>query len=217
MKRVLHVVDTLGAGGIETTFLNVVRAWRRDPAWAAHDVLACAGGILEEPFRAAGAAVTVTARQGELERALTRGYDIIHFLIDRSACRMLPFAVAQTRAAVVYGKGYDLAGTFRLNDGLAWQPDESLLWGADAATFTTSALAAGYAMPADRGEVLGKAADVRHFLAVPEVDASTPLRIVCVANLHALKRLGDLIAAVARLRRELPGVRVRLVGADPGR
>jgi glycosyltransferase involved in cell wall biosynthesis len=37
-----------------------------------------------------------------------------------------------------------------------------------------------------------------------------------VANLHARKRLGDLVRAVARLRTEFPTLRVRLVGADGG-
>jgi glycosyltransferase involved in cell wall biosynthesis len=161
--------------------------------------------------------VTVTAAQDELERAVTQPHAVVHFLFERCAYRLLPSVVARSGAAVVCGKGYDMAGMFRLNDGLRWQPDESMLWGADAVTFTTTDLADRYDVPAGRGTVLGKAADVRPFLSLQAPDLDTPLRIVCVANLHARKRLGDLVTAVARLREELPAVCVRFVGADDGR
>jgi glycosyltransferase involved in cell wall biosynthesis len=217
MTRVLHVIESLAAGGIETTFLNMLRAWRREPAWADHHVLACAGGALEAPYRDAADVVTIEAGQRELERAVLQSYDVIHFLFERCAYRLLPFVVAHAHAAVVYGKGYDMAGMFRLNDGLAWQADESMLWGADETTFTTADLMRGYAAPPERCEVLGKAADVRHFLSMPPPGALTPLRIVCVANLHARKRLGDLVTAVARLQKDIPLVQVRFVGTDNGR
>jgi glycosyltransferase involved in cell wall biosynthesis len=165
-------------------------------------------------YRAAADAVTIAAAHHELAQAALQPYDVIHFLFERCAYRLLPLVVARSRAAVVYGKGYDMSGMCRLNDGLAWQPDESMLWGADAVTFTTTELAGGYDMPAGRGEVLGKAADVEPFLSLQPANAFTPQRIVCVANLHARKRLGDLITAVARLRQEMPDVRVRFAGAD---
>ena len=214
MIRALHVLESLAAGGIETTFLNMLRAWRLEAPWAAHDVLAFAGGALEDSYRACADSVTVTTAPRELERAVLQPYDVIHFLFDRCAYRLLPLVVARTETPVVYGKGYDLGGRVRANDGLAWQPDESLLWGADLATFTTAGLAAAYDVPPGRGDVLGKAASIDRFLSLPPADASTPPRIVCVANLHALKRLGDLVVAVSRLRAELPEVRVRFVGAD---
>jgi glycosyltransferase involved in cell wall biosynthesis len=211
--RVLHVTESLAAGGIETTFLNVLRAWRADP-WAAHDVLAFAGGALEKRYRECADAVDVAHAWSRLEGAILQPYDAIHFLFERCAYRLLPFAAGHTRAAIVYGKGYDMGGRFRTNDGLAWQPDESLLWGADAATFTTDGLAAAYDVPAGIGHVLGKAAAIDRFLQLEPATPATPCRIVCVANLHALKRLGDLVAAVARLRADVPGVCVRFVGAD---
>ena len=107
-----------------------------------------------------------------------------------------------------------MGGMFRLNDGLAWQPDESMMWGADGVTFTTTDLAAGFKTPQDRASILGKAADVQRFMALAPPGASTPRRIVCVANLHARKRLGDLLTAVARLQPDFRDVRVRFVGAD---
>jgi glycosyltransferase involved in cell wall biosynthesis len=214
MMRVLHVIESLGGGGIETTFLNVLRAWRREPAWAAHDVLALAGGTLEEPYRAAARSVRIATARRDLERIALEPHDVVYFLFDRCAYRLLPFVVAHTTSAVVYGKGYDMGGRFRTNDGLAWQPDESMLWGADVATFTTDGLAAVYDAPPGRGYTLGKAASIERFLSLEPPSASTPPRIVCVANLHALKRLGDLMAAVARVRRTVPGVSVRFVGAD---
>lgn len=212
--RILHVLDTCGAGGIETTFANMLRAWRSRPPWAEHDVLASEGGALEDTLRQAGAHVWITASPDAATAVLARRYDVIHFLNDRMAWRWIPVAIARSSAAVVYSKGYDLAGTFRLNDGLCWQPDESLMWAADRMTFTTSALAAGYTAPPHRSTMLGKAADTRHFLDLPAVTDDTPERIVCVANLHALKRLADLVRAVARLSPAHPKVRLRLVGDD---
>ena len=224
MLRILHVTESLAAGGIETTFLNVLRAWRQEPAWAIHDVLAFSGGSLEGAYQQSADAVTVTSLQQELERAVLGAYDLIYFTFERCAYRLLPFTVSHSRAAVVYGKGYDMGGMFRLNDGLEWQADESMMWGADAVTFTTTDLASGFdlgqsfrlkaeATPC-RSTVLGKAADVQRFMSLAPPDASTPRRIVCVANLHARKRLGDLLTAVARLQPDFRDVRVRFVGAD---
>lgn len=216
MMRVLHVIESLAAGGIETTFLNMLRAWRAEPAWAEHHVLAFAGGPLEGPYRETADSLTITASQDELEQAVLAPHDVIYFLFERCAFRLLPLAAGRSRAAVVYGKGYDMGGMFRLNDGLTWQPDESMMWGSDRTTFTTGDLAGGFDLPAARCDVLGKAASIGPFLEIAEVHPLTPNRIVCVANLHARKRLGDLIGAVAALRAEIPDVRVRLVGADEG-
>jgi glycosyltransferase involved in cell wall biosynthesis len=215
--RVLHVIESLAAGGIETTFLNMLRAWRQEPAWAEQHVLAFAGGPLDAAYREAADALTITASQDELERAVLEPYDVIYFLFERCAFRLLPFAAAHSRAAIVYGKGYDMGGMFRLNDGLAWQPDESMMWGSDRATFTTQDLAAGFDLPASRCQTLGKAAAIAPFLALPEVSPVAAPRIVCVANLHARKRPGDLITAASRLRLTVPEIRVRFVGADDGR
>lgn len=212
--RVLHVIESLAAGGIETTFLNVLEAWRADAPWASHDVLALADGALGARYRAVAAAVHVTPAADDIEPLVCGAYDLVHFTFERCAVRWLPLVVAQSRAAVVYGKGYDMAGMFRLDGGFPWQPDESLMWGADTTTFTTESLAQAFHAPPGRTAVLGKAADVRRFAALAVADAATPRRVVCVANLHARKRLGDLLAAVAAVRRDLPDVTVRFVGAD---
>ena len=214
--RVLHVLESLGAGGIETTFLNVLRDWREAPPWAAHEVLAWSGGALEGAYRRAADAVILAAEPEAWERALLGPYDVIHFTFERSACRMLPFAISRSRAAVVYGKGYDMGGMFRLERQFAWQPDESLMWGADRVTFTTASLAARFTAPHQRSTVLGKAAAVQRFAVLQPPDLTTPRRIVCVANLHARKRLGDLVTAVARLRTEFDDLSVRFAGADDG-
>jgi len=216
MIRVLHVIESLAAGGIETTFLNMLRTWRQQPAWAEHHVLAFTGGPLDDAYRETADSLTVTASQDELEQAVLAGYDVIYFLFERCAFRLLPFAAAHSRAALVYGKGYDMGGMFRLNDGLTWQPDESMMWGSDRTTFTTEDLAGGFDLPALRRDVLGKAASIGPFLEIAEVYPFTANRIVCVANLHARKRLGDLVTAVAALRSEIPDVCVRFVGADEG-
>lgn len=212
--RILHVLDTCGAGGIETTFLNILRHWRTQPPWAEHDVVAVAGGALEAAFREVTGSVVIAPTSDAMMTALHGEYDAVYVLVDRMAYRWLPFLAASSRAALVYGKGYDLAGTFRVNDGVCWQPDESAMWGCDQVTYTTATLAAGYAVPDGRTAVIGKAADVRHFLDVAPIGPGTPTRIVSIANLHALKRLGDLMHAVARLRPSHHDVRLRLVGLD---
>lgn len=214
--RVLHVVESLAAGGIETTFLNVLRAWRAAPAWARHEVLALTGGALEPAYRATADGVIVASEADDIEQVLAQAHDVVYFTFERSAVRWLPVLVAASRAAVVYGKGYDMGGMFRSDGGFAWQADESLMWGVDAVTFTTAPLAASFDVPVARSTVLGKAAAVRRFAALAPPDASTPPRIVCVANLHTRKRLSDLVAAVAALRADVPDVTVRFVGADNG-
>lgn len=214
--RVLHVIESLAAGGIETTFLNVLRSWRRTAPWATHHVLAFSGGALEAAYREAADAVTIAAGLEEQVRLLAAPWEVVYFTFERCAVRLLPLAIARSRAAVVYGKGYDMGGMFRLNDGFRWQPDESVMWGADHLTFTTAPLAQGFELPPQRATVLGKAADVGKFLALAPPDASTPRRIVCVANLHARKRLGDLALAVSSLRRDWPDLTLRFVGADDG-
>lgn len=214
--RVLHVIESLAPGGIETTFLHVLRAWRAAAPWATHHVLAFAGGALDAEYRAAADEVTIAAALDDQTRTLLAPWDVVYFTFERCAARLLPLAVSRSRAAVVYGKGYDMGGMFRLNDGFAWQPDESMMWAADHVTFTTGRLAGGFDAPAGRTTVLGKAADVRRFTGIPPADALTPPRIVCVANLHARKRLGDLLQAVAAVRTHVPGLCVRFVGADGG-
>jgi len=212
--RVLHVIESLAAGGIEPTLVNALRARRQAPPWATHDVVALAGGALEDAYRQAADAVTIAATEDALERTVLGPCDVVHFTFERCAYRLLPLVAARSGAALVYGKGYDMGGMARLNDGLAWQPDESMMWAADHVTFTTGQLAAGFAVPPGRSTVLGKAAAVRRFAALPPADPSTPNRIVCVANLHARKRLGDLVRAVSRLRPRVADLSVRFVGAD---
>jgi len=215
LPRILHVIDTCGAGGIETTFLNVLRVWQADAPWGEHRLLALGSGVLEPAFREVTSETTVTSEADALAAVLTRPHDVVHFLFERVACRWVPFVVGHSAAAVVYGKGYDMAGAFRAGDGFRWQPDESVMWGCDRVTFTTEPLAHTYGAPAGRSTVLGKAADIGAFLNIPEIEPDTPLRIVCVANLHRLKRLSDLIRAAARLQIDYPRLRVRFVGADP--
>lgn len=214
MNRVLHVLDSCGAGGMETTFLNVLNAWTREPAWAEHHVLAFEGGALESAFRAVAEKLIVSPDRHVIQRALGGAHALVHFLFVRAAYEWLPWTIATAGSAVLYGKGYDMAGTARSSDGLRWQPDESLMWASDGVTFTTTALEAHYTTPPSRTTVLGKAADVQRFETTPEVSPSTPDRIVCVANLHALKRLDDLLYAFARLREPRPTARLRLVGED---
>ena len=197
---------------METTFLHVLRNFRIADDSIRHDVLAFAGGALEESYRAAAERVTIGCDAGTIERHLAEPYDLVHVLFERCAYRVLPYLMARTATPVVYGKGYDMGGMYRLNEGLQWQADESMLAACDGMTFTTPHLAQGYDLPPGRTTVLRKAADVARFEALPAPDASTRNRIVCVANFHPRKRLGDLILALERIVRTVPDAEVRLVG-----
>jgi glycosyltransferase involved in cell wall biosynthesis len=54
--------------------------------------------------------------------------------------------------------------------------------------------------------------DVERFQASPDPSPTAPPRIVCVAHLHARKRLSDLVRAIAIVRQQIPGVELHLVG-----
>jgi glycosyltransferase involved in cell wall biosynthesis len=210
--RVLHVLESLAPGGIERTFLNVLRASRLRDETIRHDVLAFQGGALEPACREAVHDLTIAPDRASLDACLREPYDLVHVLFERCAYRLLPRLLALTTTPVVYGKGYDMGGMYRLNEGLIWQPDESMLVACDGITFTTADLARGYTVPAGRTAVLRKAADVLAFSALPPPDHDTPPRVVCVANLHPRKRLGDLVLALTGIRRELPHAELRFVG-----
>jgi glycosyltransferase involved in cell wall biosynthesis len=206
------VLESLVAGGIETTFLHVLKAISAAPDGTRHKVLAFAGGLLEDAYQEV-ATTHVTGDRRAIEAILSRQYDVVHVLFDRCAHRLMPFLLARTQSAVVYAKGYDMGSVYRLTEGLSWSPDEAMLAACDGVTFTTPHLARGFDVPPGRVTVLRKVADVRTFAQVPPVTSSTPPHIVCVANLHPLKRLGDLIRAMPRVQKVVPDVTLRLVGA----
>ncbi len=210
--RMLHVLESFAPGGMETTFLHVLRAFRAMDETVRHDVLAFGGGPLEARYRQTAHEVVVGCSPATLDATLAQPYDLVHILFDRCAYRLLPFLLARTTVPVVYGKGYDLGGMYRLNEGLRWQADESMLAACDAVTFTTASLAAGYDIEPGRTTVLGKAADVERFQAIADPGDATPDRIVCVANLHPRKRLADLILALERIVPAVPAASLRLVG-----
>ena len=210
--RMLHVLESFAPGGMETTFLNVLRQFRIADDAIRHDVLAFAGGALEGAYRDAAHSVRVGCTAATIDEQLAEPYDVIYILFERCAYRLLPQLLARSRTPVVYGKGYDMGGMYRLNEGLRWQADESMLMACDATTFTTRQLAAGYEGTPDRATVLCKAADVQRFQTLRDPDLTTPARVVSVANLHPRKRLGDLILALEQIAGLVPDVTLRLVG-----
>lgn len=210
--RFLHVLESLAPGGMETTFLNALLAFRTSDPSIEHHVLAFAGGALEGRYREASSSLTIGCSDETLDACLAAPHHLVHLLFERCAYRLMPQLLGHSRAAVVYGKGYDMGSMSRLNDGFTWQADESMLAAASRATFTTAALAGGFRVPGGRTTVLRKAADVRRFAALAAPDWATPLRITCVANLHPRKRLGDLIMAFRVVRQSEPRAELRLIG-----
>ena len=210
--KILHVTESFAAGGIETTFLHMLRAFRTLAPRVRHEVLAFASGPLEDAYRQSCEHVTLAPEWQAAAACRARGADVIHILFERCAYRLIPDLVARDSVPVVYGKGYDLAAMYRANEGLHWQADESLLVASTSATFTTRSLAGQYNVPAGHSTVLGKAADVKRFEQLPMPTRATPRRILCVANLHGRKRVGDLVEALALVRARVPGATLRLVG-----
>jgi glycosyltransferase involved in cell wall biosynthesis len=210
--RVLHVLESLAPGGMETTFLNMLRARGATlPAIESH-VLAFDGGALEDSYRAVARSLIIGQDSRTIDGCLDEGYDVVHILFERCAYRLMPRIVGRRRTPVVYSKGYDMGGMYRLNEGLHWQADVSMLVAADGVTFTTSELTAGYELPAGRAMSLRKAVDVSRFAELAAPDSSTPQRIVCIANLHPRKRLGDLVQALVMIRHQIPDAELRFVG-----
>lgn len=209
--RVLHVLETLAAGGVETTFLHVLK--HLSPAMT-HDILAFAGGALESEYRAIANRVTIARRTRDLEALLDDGaYDVAYILFERCAERLLPLLITRTATAVVYGKNYDFSGQWRTTEGFEWTPDDAMMAACDGATFTTPSLAAGYApQETARGCVLGKGAHVTPLLSIDPPAAETGNRILVIANPHPRKRLGDLVAALAVVRQAVPDAEVRVLG-----
>lgn len=210
--RMLHVLESCAPGGMETTFLNVLSVFREAEPSIEHHVLAFAGGPLEARYRQQAHQVAIGCDSRTIDSHVAANYDVVHVLFERCAYRIVPQLLARSSTPVVYGKGYDMGGMYRLNEGLCWQADETLLAACSGATFTTPQLAEGYRLPSGRTTVLRKAADVRRFAALPAPAPATPQRIVCVANLHPRKRLGDLILALPRVQMHVPGAELRLVG-----
>ena len=209
--RVLHIVESLAAGGVETTFLNVLRHL---PPSMTHDVLAFSGGALEGEYRSASSRLSIASSNAEIEQLLVdREYDVAHMLFERCAIRVMPTLVTRTSTAIVYGKNYDFSGQWRTTEGFHLSADDALMAACDAVTFTTPQLAAGYDRDEqERGTVLGKGANVTPLLAVPVARDATPDRILVIANPNPRKRLGDLIDALSIIRREYPGAHVRVIG-----
>ena len=208
--RILHVLESLDAGGIETTFLNVLRSMRAGSNLERHDVLAFAGGLLGSEYRSAANHLHVEDAEAAT-CVLRQRYDVVHVLFERSAMRILPYLLGQTGTAVVYGKGYDPGATLRLNDNLHWLADEAMLAACDGITFTTPLLSAGFRLPDGRATILGKAASVRRFAALASADTATPMRVLSIANLLPIKRHADLIYAHREVRRHVDA-ELRIVG-----
>ncbi len=215
VTRLLHVLETLAAGGVETTFLEVLRHLPR--TGVSHDVLAFAGGALEQEFRAVAHAVTIESHPERLRTFLCRDpYDVVHVLFERCALRLVPDLLTRTATRVVYGKNYDFSGQWRSTEGFTCPVDDALLAACDGVTFTTPQLARAFPDAADRATVLGKGANVRPLLDVPPPGADTPNRVLVIANPTPRKRLGDLVPALERVRLHVPDATVHVVGAgDP--
>jgi len=211
-RRVLHVVEALTAGGIETPFLHMLRAFPDASSQVLHDVMALQGGPLEEAYRAAAHDLLLPSTGAEINAVLDRGYDVVHVLFERCADRVLPYVLARGGAGVVYSKDYDQAAMYRMEGGFQWTAEESLLAACDAVTFNTSQLAALYDLPPGRATVLGKAFAFETFSRIADTMPDAPNRILCVANLHPQKRVWDLAPMLRAVRARVPDAEVRVVG-----
>jgi glycosyltransferase involved in cell wall biosynthesis len=177
-----------------------------------HEVLSFTGGSLEPAIAQAAHRVTITNEEHEIAALVDEGFSVVHLLFERCAHRLAPVLLARSGARIVYGKGYDIGSMYRTGGGFDWPAEESLLAACDAVTFTTPALASRFPHPPGRVCVLEKAVDVARFETVPELAPAAPPRILALANLHPRKRLDDLIAAMPRVRSQVPGAVLRIAG-----
>jgi glycosyltransferase involved in cell wall biosynthesis len=213
---ILHVIESMTPGGMETTFLKVLRALRildqpGEPAFS-HDVLSFASGPLEQGYRAASDSLFIGNSRTQIESVLKNNYDVIHVLFDRCAHRLAPFLFRDGRSAVVYGKGYDISAMYRMQGDFDWSAEDSLLAACDGVTFTTGPLSELYRIPEGSATVLEKAVDYESFARIPPPEEFVPERIICIANLQPRKRLGDLIPMLLNVRKQVPAAEVTIVG-----
>jgi glycosyltransferase involved in cell wall biosynthesis len=238
--RYLHVLESLQRGGVETTFLHMLRAFRTLPPSASgrqngsrpressrreekvretgpdvHDVLAFASGPLHREFANVAGRVVVASLPLDQAAALASDYDVVHILTERCAHRVAPMALAASDAALVYGKTYDGPAIARMQGVFDHAADESLLSASDAVTFTTLDLAAGYRLPPGRTTILRQAAAIATALDVPPITSDLPPRILTIANLHPRTRLADLIPVMRQVRLRVPRAELRVVGDGP--
>lgn len=219
--RYLHVLESLARGGVETTFLHMLRAFRAAPAGSGsggdggsdvHDVLAFTSGPLHREVSAVASRVIVSNLPLDLAAVLAHDYDVVHVLTERCAHRLGPLVVAVSDAALIYGKSYDAPAMARMYGRFDHAADESLLSASDAVTFTTLDLAAGYRLPPGRTTILRKAAAIADALEVPPITSDLPLRLLAIAHLHPRKRLEDLVPILRTVRQRVPRAELRIIG-----
>ena len=83
--RILHVLESFAAGGMETTFLHVLRNFRSADDSIRHDVLAFAGGALEAPYREAAHGVAIGCDPATLATHLAHRPTLCHERHDAAA------------------------------------------------------------------------------------------------------------------------------------
>jgi glycosyltransferase involved in cell wall biosynthesis len=217
--RYLHVLEALAHGGVEMTFLHMLRVFRATPApdggADVHDVLAFAPGPLHRDVAASANRVVVSNLPLDLAAVLAQDYDVVHVLSQRCAHRLAPLVVAGSDASLVYAKSYDTPAMWRMHGGFDDAADESVLSASDAVTFTTLDLAAGYRLPPGRTTILRKAAAITRMLDLPPIAPDLPPRLVTIGHLHPRKRLADLIPIMRIVRARVPRAELRIVGGGP--
>lgn len=209
--RVLHVLDSLARGSVETTFLNVLRAWHGSTTMS-HHVLALGDGPLRGDYTAAVPDLVVSSERAIIDTVLSRGFDVVHLLTDRTVLRLAPMLAGRSDVALVVGKSYDLAALFRIDRGRRLSWDDSAVAAADAVTFTTPQLAAEYSASPQRATALRKAAVVSRYIGIPLADASLPNRLLTIARLHPRRHIPDLMLMLAHVRARVPSADLQIVG-----
>lgn len=107
--RCLHVLDALDARGPVRALAHLLRLAALESALdvspMTHDVLALAGGPLEDEIRDHARRLTVAGSGLELTTAiLTRDYEVVHALDERIARRLAPLVTSAAAAAFVYSR-----------------------------------------------------------------------------------------------------------------
>ncbi len=214
--RYLHVLESFARGGVETTFLHMLRVFRAAPPPDAgaeiHDVLGFATGPSHRDFTSVANRVIVSNLPIDHAALLANDYDVVHVLFERCAHRLAPMVLAASDSAFVYSKSYDGPAMLRMQGLFDAAADESILSASDAVIFPTLDLAAGYRLPPGRTTILRKAAAVDQALSVPTLTTDVPPRALAIAHLHPGRRLADLIPIMQMVRARVPRAELRILG-----
>lgn len=231
----LHVVNWLRRGGVETQLLRILRDYDRDRFHLDVCCVGAAEGELAGEARRLDAEVLRCPKSIDLlgfsrrfERLLrARPYDVVHSHFDlwsgpllRGAARAgVPVRLAHMRGIArgrsrTRGRLKSAAHAVLLRAGRRWvRRDATKILGVSAAVLDDCW--PGWRSAPGRFEVLTGGVDTTRFAPPEQPPPEGRFEVLTVGSLLALKRHDVAVAALAHLRRTCPTARLTLIGRGP--